>query len=279
MILQVQRPCGKKACGSLERIHSYTEPPLGETRFDLGGQVYHRHYDACSICGHFIQATDMDLGFLYDGAYADQTYGDRFRQTFDRIISLPKDKSDNEGRATYLLAQAPTYLKRPQSPKLLDVGSGLCVFPWRMKQAGWLVTALDPDPRAAQHARDVVGVDGVSGDFMTIDTTQLGLFDVITFNKVLEHVLDPAAMLAKAHHLLEPDGIVYIELPDVAAMEEGPLREEFFIEHFHVFSMASFVLLAETAGFKVMQVERIREPSGKYTIRGIISSPGGGHNE
>jgi hypothetical protein len=99
----------------------------------------------------------------------------------------------------------------------------------------------------------------------------LGRFDVVTFNKVLEHVTDPVSMLARsAQHLCE-DGFVYIELPDgEAALAEGPQRQEFFIDHWHVFSAASLALLATRAGFRLQALERLHEPSGKYTLRAFL---------
>jgi SAM-dependent methyltransferase len=155
---------------------------------------------------------------------------------------------------------------------VLDVGSGLCVFLHGMKAAGWRGTALDPDERAVAHAREVVGVDAICGDWMTAKIE--GRYDLITFNKVLEHVVDPVAMLARARQGLTPGGMVYLELPDGEAAApprgEGFGREEFFIEHHHVFSLASVSLLAEKAGFSAVTVERLREPSTKYTLRAFL---------
>jgi hypothetical protein len=60
---------------------------------------------------------------------------------------------------------------------------------------------------------------------------------------------------------------VYIELPDgEGASEEGPGREEFFIEHLHVYSTASTALLIQHAGLRTSRIERLREPSGKFTL-------------
>lgn len=214
----------------------------------------------------------MDLTNLYRGAYAESTYGNRMRQTFDRIIALPEEKSDNAGRVARVLAFARSYLPAGRQPTLLDVGAGLAVFPYRMKQAGWYCTALDPDPRAASHAKEIAGLQAVAGDFMAVEPGQLGTFDVITFNKVIEHVEDPVAMLARSARYLNPKGFVYIEVPDgEAAAEEGPGREEFFIEHHHVFSPASVAMTAERAGFRVEALERLREPSTKFTIRAFLT--------
>ncbi|MBA3502719.1 MAG: class I SAM-dependent methyltransferase, partial [Deltaproteobacteria bacterium] len=84
------------------------------------------------------------------------------------------------------------------------------------------------------------------------------------------HVEDPIALLASAKSVV--NDFVYVELPDgeAAAREEGFGREEFFVEHFHVFSVASFAQLAERAGFEVDAIERLREPSSKYTLRAFL---------
>lgn len=249
----------------------YTAPPEGETRFNLGQQSYEREIWRCQLCQHFVSVHQMDLQSLYQQDYVNSTYGeDRFRQVFDRITSLPPEKSDNVGRVQRILEFADQQLTRPAQenrvPTILDVGSGLCVFLHRLKTAGWLGTALDPDPRMVKHAQKTVGVQGICGDFMQL--SDLGQFDVITFNKVLEHVADPVAMLHKSAQHLNPGGFVYVELPDgEGAATEGPGREEFFIEHLHVFSAASIVLLIERAGFELVELERLREPSSKYTLR------------
>lgn len=256
----------------VERTFTYDAPPAGETRFAFAGE-YRRGYGRCSACGHWFAAADMDLTGLYVGDYVDQTYGDRMQRTFERIIALPPAQSDNAGRIARLQAFAERRFGATRTVRLLDVGAGLGVFPHAVKHVGWHCTALDPDARAVVHLREHVGVDAVQGDFMHAEG--LGRFDVITFNKVLEHVADPVAMLARARAFLADGGFVYVELPDgELAAVDGPEREEFFVEHLHVFSAASIALLAANAGFVSLVIERLREPSGKYTLRAFIEAAG-----
>lgn len=255
----------------LEVTFKYDAPPVGETAFDFGDQRYQRSYSRCALCNHWFSNNAMDMSKLYGGAYVDNTYGKRLRETFNRVIALPAEQSDNAGRVARILAFASRHFVPNKRPRLLDVGSGLGVFPYAIKQAGWDCVALDPDERAAEHARNVVGIQAVAGDFMTLDISVLGKFDVVTFNKVLEHVEDPVSMMRRASPLLQPGGFVYVELPDgEAAAFEGPGREEFFIEHHHVFSPASLALLAVRAGFSPLSLERLREPSSKFTLRGFL---------
>ena len=158
---------------------------------------------------------------------------------------------------------------RKSSLTILDIGSGLGVFPYAIKKVGWNCTALDPDVRSVRHAREIVGVEAIHGDFMEVQ--DIGQFDIITFNKVLEHIVDPIAMLTKSSRHLLSTGFVYIEVPDgESAVVDGSEREEFFIDHFHIFSLTSLSLLSTYANFSVQTIERIREPSGKYTLRAFL---------
>lgn len=264
-------------CGTnrFETVFVYDAPPKGEIKFAFSGSGdYYREVLRCRACGHFVSIHQMEDRALYGGDYVDSTYGENgILQAFNRITSLDPAKSDNDGRVRCILDFSNNNLISPaeenRSPALLDVGSGLCVFPYRMKQAGWECTALDPDARAVEHARERVGVTAVQGDFMTVELGRR--FDLITFNKVLEHVKNPVEMLARSLHFLNDRGFVYVELPDgEAAVHEGPEREEFCIEHHHIFSFASLAILAARTGLLVKNIERVREPSTKFTLRAFM---------
>ncbi len=254
-------------CGSsvFSTVHVYSEPPKGEVHFPIESGEYRRELMQCGICGHVLSRTGKDMEAIYTGEYIDATYGDAqgMRSTFERIINLPSERSDNTDRVDRIVD-----FLQGSSPRVLDVGSGLCVFLHVLKDHGCECTALDPDPRAVRHAREVAGVKAICGDFMHAES--LGQYDLITFNKVLEHVADPVSMLSRASSCLAPGGRIYIELPDGPAAAndpEGYQREEFFIDHLHVFSPASAAILAEKAGFNVQIMERLQEPSSKYTLR------------
>jgi 2-polyprenyl-3-methyl-5-hydroxy-6-metoxy-1,4-benzoquinol methylase len=142
-----------------------------------------------------------------------------------------------------------------------------------MKSIGWDCTALDLDPRSIRHAQEVVGVEGFCGDLDQADG--VGQFNAVTLNRVLEHVVGPREMLAKVKRFLLPGGFVYVEVPDgeMAAIE-GPEREEFGIDHWHIFSATSLALLISRSGFVLETLERLRDPSGKFTLRAFIVAPG-----
>ena len=252
-----------------ERVHLYEAAPAGEVRFPFSAGAYRRTIERCAACGHYVTRHAMDTSGLYGGAYVEATYGgvEGLRRNFERINALPEDRSDNAARVKRILGYASRRFERlGRAPRILDIGSGLCVFLHRMKAAGWDATALDPDERACEHARRTVGVRAVHADFML--GGDFGRYDAIALNKVLEHVPEPVAMLRKARQCLEPGGFVYLELPDAeGARAEGFGREEFFIEHLHIFTQGSLGLLVERAGLRLDAAERLREPSSKFTLR------------
>lgn len=262
--------CG---AGHFHKVHTFESPPPREVGFAFSKtSQYCRELYRCRICGHFISVHEMEADNLYSGDYVSSNYKDEegLKKTYDRIVGLPPSKSDNQGRVNRVLEySAYNYPDSLSSRSILDIGSGLCVFLHEMKNVGWKCTALDPDLRAVSHAEKVVGVKAVYGDFMKIES--LEKYDVITFNKVLEHVQNPVDMLSKAKEYLKQGGFVYVELPDAeAAWSDGPEREEFTIDHPHVFTAASAALLAQRAGYRVAAMECVKEPSSKYTIRAFL---------
>ncbi len=254
-------------------VFEYDTPPDGEIRFDFGSrQDYFRRMLQCNICGHFFSDFKMDTKALYSGNYVNANYSDSsgIKRTFDRIVSLDPSRSDNHGRVKAVSEFADALWNGGKSEKhILDVGSGLGIFPHGIKHAGWNCTAIDPDKSAVEHIVANVGVRAIQCDFMTAELSEC--YDAISFNKVLEHVDDPISMLNHSKKYLAPRGFVYVEVPDgEMAAREGKGREEFFIDHIHVFSFASTVLMAKKAGFTPLTVVRLQEPSTKYTIRAFL---------
>ena len=95
-------------------------------------------------------------------------------------------------------------------------------------------------------------------------------FNLITSNKVLEHLSNKVLfkVLKKFRKLLSKKGILYIELPDGASARKISLkRQEFFFEHFNIFSKKSIKILLKDFGFKVLKVQKIYEVNKKFTLR------------
>ena len=91
----------------------------------------------------------------------------------------------------------------------------------------------------------------------------------ITLNKVIEHVPNPELFLKNAKKLLTKNGYIYLEVPDgvrASSSKEGKNREEFFLDHLHIFSLESLKNCLVKNNFKILSIKNIKENSGKYTI-------------
>ncbi|MBF0424538.1 MAG: class I SAM-dependent methyltransferase [Magnetococcales bacterium] len=118
-------------------------------------------------------------------------------------------------RADLLVARLLEAFPVPATGRLLDVGCGngnlLARFAqlrpdWRLCGTEWNDT----------HRQNVQAIPGVEG-FYAGDLDQVaGGFDLITLVHILEHTPDPRMFLRRVRDRLNPGGMLFIHLPDVA---------------------------------------------------------------
>jgi len=147
--------------------------------------------------------------------------------------------------------------------RLLDVGSGPGLFLAAGQARGWQVTGIEPSEQASAHSREVLGLD-VRSLFLTPETAAtLGQFDVVNLGEVLEHLSDPAAMLALARSLLAPGGVLVLVVPNDFNPFQQLLHEHLGVapwwvappHHLNYFDAASLSALVQRAGLQVEHLE------------------------
>lgn len=266
-------------CGSADQqlIAEVHQRPEGETDYALSPEDYYRLITQCLHCSVYNNQHKLLDEQMYSGDYnasiSQTTNLGNIQQRYDKVMSLPAGKSDNRQR----VKRIEDYFKRTHrkltDADVLDVGSGTCVFPGAMKDLVHSCACIDPDPLSIEHAKNYVGI--AVAHHGTLDDFPLNhLFDLITFNKVLEHVKSPVDMLAKAANLMKENALVYVELPEGArTVHAGKAaeRQEFFVEHYTIYNQASFEDLSKRAGFRCLHSEVITEASGKLTIYGFLT--------
>jgi 2-polyprenyl-3-methyl-5-hydroxy-6-metoxy-1,4-benzoquinol methylase len=144
--------------------------------------------------------------------------------------------------------------------KLLDVGCGSGYFLRQMKELGWDVTGVEPDPIARKSCMQ----EGLNVLGSTLEGAQLqdNFFDVVTLNHVIEHLPDPLKTLAECKRVLRPGGCVVVLTPNCESLARHRFGRHWanWCPPFHLFlfSPASMHASARQAG---LHVETIRAPS------------------
>jgi len=85
-------------------------------------------------------------------------------------------------------------------------------------------------------------------------------FDLVTATHVIEHVADPRHFLMKTYSLLRPDGILWLETPNIGSIDARWFRQKHwgayhFPRHWFFFSRNTLVKLAASVGFEPVYID------------------------
>lgn len=102
-----------------------------------------------------------------------------------------------------------------QGARILDVGCGGGLLCEALESLGARVTGIDLAPAMVETARLHAAERGVSIDYRllgaeTLAGTEPGCFDVVTCMEMIEHVPDPAGVVAALGTLVRPGGAVFV---------------------------------------------------------------------
>ena len=144
----------------------------------------------------------------------------------------------------------------PGDGKLLDVGCGSGEFIGRMRSLGWNVAGVDPDLAAVRGAR-AAGLEIYHGT--VADVPESGIYDVITLNHVIEHVVDPIALLRECCKRLCPrDGTLLITTPNIKSLGHRWFKSYWrgleVPRHLAVFSPSALSECVARAGLRVRSI-------------------------
>ena len=79
---------------------------------------------------------------------------------------------------------------------------------------GARIVGIEPVASQAERARSA-GFDEVVCDYFPTQDTSLGTFDLVCFNDVLEHLVDPWQVLRETQDWLTPGGHVLAAIPNI----------------------------------------------------------------
>ena len=93
-------------------------------------------------------------------------------------------------------------------------------------------------------------------------------FDLIVVNHVLEHIASPVRALRDFGNLLKPNGLLYLEVPDVTHYVG---LESLHIAHLYHFSEKSLCKIVAASGFKVEVIRRYAPVMHPPSIGALLS--------
>lgn len=145
-------------------------------------------------------------------------------------------------------------LKAADRGKLLDLGCGDGRFLTLMRDAGWDVTGIEPDPTAAKVAQQELGTSVTVGCLEDAGFPDES-FDAVTLSHVIEHVHDPIALLSECRRVLKPGGNVVIATPNITSLGHKEFGSSWRglepPRHLHIFSSGALRVCCDRAGLRV----------------------------
>ncbi len=149
------------------------------------------------------------------------------------------------------------FLPAPKaSSTLLDVGCGGGDFIALMRELGWTVSGVETDPLAVSRAR-ARGLDVHLGDLSTADLADKA-FDAITMAHVIEHVHEPALLLARSRELLKGNGKLVLTTPNSDSWGHRHFDRDWRglepPRHIHVFNRDNIATLLHMAGLYPVRI-------------------------
>jgi len=179
----------------------------------------------------------------------------------------------------------------PTAKKILEIGCGRSLFARELKsRQPCSITAIEPDPIMAEEAR-------VDRDKLIIATAEQAIpdlpsnyFDCVVMNDVLEHLVDPWAILHMLRPKLAPGGCLVASIPNMRfypALKGLVMHRNWEYEksgakditHLRFFTEMSIQSLFQSQGYRMEQLEGINPRQDmpwkwsllNWVLRGSIS--------
>jgi len=235
-----------------ELIYEYDHPDKYETYCGID-DVY-RRWSKCLQCGHYQSESNYEserlLPVYIDGYRSNRFRGIGIKEQFDKIMELPNYIRENHSRVNWVNLNT-----KGINGKVLDVGSGIGVFPFEMRQLGYDVVCTELNKDSKKFLRNGLNFKCIEGD---PGPSYFGKFGIISMVHVLEHIKSPGLFLNAYRKYLKDNGVIFIEVPDsleFKRLQKG--SDEFNSCHFHFFSVPSLTTIVERSGYKVEKLESV----------------------
>ncbi len=216
----------------------------------------------CSVCGFVAQNPPLSEVFLknyYENNYVMTNYNN----SMSKIHQMYQPAN---ARISYLREN--NYISKLR--RVLEIGPGAGTMMKLFSDQGIDITGIEPDSIAAHWIEDNLKLPVFEGFFDFVYkkekvTWQKSLFDGIIFTHVLEHISNPSKFFSKLKKIMNEDGILIIEVPNIERPFSDEMKWETYCDpgHLHYFSKNTLETILRQSGFVVdLMTDEIFEPYG-----------------
>jgi SAM-dependent methyltransferase len=142
----------------------------------------------------------------------------------------------------------------PSGGKTLDVGCATGEMVLQLKHKGFNAVGVEPNPKAAEFARNKLGLTVWTGNLTDVPT-QAGPFELITLWHVLEHVPDLKETLDRLREMLTDSGRLAIAVPNPLSSDAKAYGAAWVAwdapRHLYDFEPAVLMDVLSQSGFRV----------------------------
>jgi SAM-dependent methyltransferase len=195
----------------------------------------------CPGCGH------MQLDPMPDEAMLARAYA---AAESDAYI---EEEAGQRATARRALERIETHSTRRGT--ILDLGCWVGFLLAEARERGWRTLGVEPSDFGSRYARDHLGLEVVTGGVFDAELEPAS-FDAIVMGDVIEHLVDPAAALARIRELLAPGGVVWLAVPDAGSGVARVLGKRWWSvipTHVQYFTRDSLTTLLARCGFETLE--------------------------
>jgi SAM-dependent methyltransferase len=205
----------------------------------------------CRACGYVYQNPRWDAREL------EAIYSEEMRRKQDpRPEHVEAALQEARHTAGWICAHLPA--RTGGGRRLLDIGSGHGFLLRAFQELGWEALGLEPRGSSGDYARRMFQVQVQQGYFSPSLFSQP--FDLITLTATLEHLPRPIERLAQIRQVLRPDGVLFVDVPNIHRPYVMIPRSFFVSIHLQLFSPSTLRRSLEQAGYQVVQLDDAAHP-------------------
>lgn len=221
---------------------------------------------SCSQCGAVYIDTEANQ------SHFSNYYNSGYSKTISYVETFGKDVANKY--FTNIYNSFKEYINK--NSKILDMGAGRGEFSQFLQTLGYdNIIAVEPSKDNYEHMVKN-HLNSFFADSFSINQKTNMKFDLIVLSHTLEHILDFKDALLNLKKLLNPNGIIYIEVPNSQKYDKVDFPSYFFFtfEHIIHFTKSDFENLAKSYGFKLLQTNDYLKCNSYFVINGIFQNGG-----